>query len=128
MSSLVFHEVDRGRWADFEALFAARGGPSYCWCMVWRATPKEVTGPPGKKAAMQARIAGGVPVGLLAYQDDEPVAWCSIAPRDTYRPLGGLEPTPGERVWSLACMFIRRDLRGQGIAHQLIAAAVAHAR
>jgi hypothetical protein len=25
---------------------------------------------------------------LLGYIDGDPIAWCSIAPRSTYRPLG----------------------------------------
>jgi GNAT superfamily N-acetyltransferase len=32
-----------------------------------------------------------------------------------------------EQVWSLACFFIRRDLRGQGLTKQIIEAAVQHA-
>jgi GNAT superfamily N-acetyltransferase len=75
---------------------------------------------------MRGRVQAGVPIGLLGYLGETPVAWCSIAPRDTYRQgLGGAgEPD----TWSLACMFIRRDLRGQGITRQLIKAAVDHAR
>jgi GNAT superfamily N-acetyltransferase len=66
---------------------------------------------------------------LLGYSGGEPVAWCSIAPRTTYRDLGGLI-SPGESpedVWSLACFFIRRELRGQGLAKRIIEAAVEHA-
>lgn len=38
---IAFHEVDRQRLNDFVKLFASRGGPEYCWCMAWRATPEE---------------------------------------------------------------------------------------
>jgi len=41
LQHLVFHEVDRQRLNDFVRLFASRGGPEYCWCMAWRATPEE---------------------------------------------------------------------------------------
>ncbi len=115
-----------------QRLFESRGGPKNCWCMVWRATPEEARHPDGasRKAAMARRIDAGVPVGLLGYLDGEPVAWCSIAPRDTYRPLGGIEAAPGgrERVWSIVCFFVKRDLRGAGVTARLIQAAVAHAR
>jgi GNAT superfamily N-acetyltransferase len=77
---------------------------------------------------MADRIERGVPVGLLAYLGDRPVAWVSIAPRDTYRPLGGPKAEPGEVIWSLGCMFTPRDLRGHGMGHHLIAAAADHAR
>ncbi|WJR78932.1 GNAT family N-acetyltransferase [Bradyrhizobium sp. NP1] len=131
MTKLSFHEVDQRRWADFERLFESRGGPGYCWCMAWRAKGAEAKQKgAARKAAIKRRVDMAVPIGLLGYLDDEPVAWCSIAPRSTYRPLGGAE-IAGEHpedVWSLACFFIRRDLRGQDLVPQLIEAAVKQAR
>ncbi len=127
---LSFRPVDRSTWADFERLFEARGGPKYCWCMVWRASPEEARRPDSasRKKAMQKRVEAGVPVGILAYRDGQPVAWCSIAPRSTYRPLGGPEEAPGEKVWSLACFFVTRPLRSQGLVGSLIREAEAYAR
>lgn len=130
LEALAFRPVERGNWADFESLFTGPGGPKFCWCMVWRATPKEGRGTTGdvRHAQMAARVERGVPVGLLAYRAAKPVGWVSIAPRDTYRRLNGPPAAPGENIWSLACMFVPRRLRGQGMAHALIAAAAAHAR
>lgn len=129
LDRLVFHEVDHSRWRDFEGLFESRGGPKACWCMVWRATPKEAghTDGASRKAAMAKRIAAGVPVGLLGYLEDEPVAWCSVAPRSTYRRLVD-DGSADDGVWSIACFFVVRRLRGQGISQRIIAAAVEHAR
>jgi len=128
MQPITFHEVDASRWDDFERLFENRGGPKSCWCMVWRAGAKTAKGP-DRKAAMKRYVCEGVPIGLLGYAGREPVAWCSIAPRTTYRDLGG--PTDaGERpedAWSLACFFIRRELRGKGLTKRIIEAAVQHA-
>ncbi len=133
LDKLVFQEVAAGRWADFARLFESRGGPKACWCMVWRTTPAErkQTDGASKKAAMAARVAAGVPVGLLAYLDGEPVAWCSVAPRSTYRRLVkgmGTDPTTEDNIWSIACFFVVRRLRGQGMTRRLIQAAVAYAR
>ena len=130
-SALSFRPVDRDTWADFEALFQSPGGPKFCWCMVWRATAEEGRGTSGEVRHGQMRrrvLADGVPVGLVGYLEEKPVEWVSIAPRDTYRRLGGPEAQPGDVVWSLACMFIPRRLRGQGLAHRLIGAAVAYAK
>lgn len=130
--TLTFRAVDAATWPDFARLFDGRGGPKACWCMVFRATPEEARHKDGasRRAAMKGRIDAGVPVGILGYRDGEPVAWCSIAPRPTYRRLRGatVEGEDPERVYSLACLFIRRDLRGQGLTRQLIAAAAEHAR
>jgi GNAT superfamily N-acetyltransferase len=52
------------------------------------------------------------------------------APRGTYRPLGGPSrpEEEEERIWSLVCFFIKRELRGEGMTTQLIQAAAALAR
>lgn len=129
-TDLTFASVDRSRLADFEALFEAPGGPKYCWCMAWREMPADARQRDGtaRKAAMLARVRRDEPVGLLGYQAGTPVAWVSIAPRSSYRPLGGPEAAPGESIWSLACMYVLRRLRGTGMAYRLIGAAVDHAR
>jgi GNAT superfamily N-acetyltransferase len=128
---LVFREVVRSRWPDMERLFESRGGPKSCWCMVWRATPDEARRTDGfsRKAAMARRVAEGTPVGILGYLGGDPVAWCSVAPRSTYRRLGG-EDSPSRReevVWSIVCFFVKRDVRGAGVLKRLIEEAVAHA-
>ena len=127
---LIFKPVTKARWGDFDALFEAPGGPKYCWCMAWRTTPAEARETRGaeRKPLMQQRIVGGLTVGVLGYLGDEPVAWVSVAPRDTYRDLGGPDAKPGEIIWSLACMYLKRQMRQQGRGAELIAAAIAYAR
>jgi GNAT superfamily N-acetyltransferase len=127
---LTFKPVSKATRADFEALFEAPGGPKYCWCMVWRTTSAEARTLSGseRRPLMMARIDQGEPVGLLGYEAGRPAAWVSIAPKNTYQRLGGPEPSAGERIWSLACMYIPRDRRGHGLANTLIEAAVDHAR
>jgi GNAT superfamily N-acetyltransferase len=100
--------------------------------MVWRAMDAEARRTNGgrRRAALEDRVATGVPVGLLGYLDDEPVAWCSIAPRSAYRDLGGPDAPTGDPdpVWSLVCFFVVRRLRGYGMSRRLIEAAAAYAR
>jgi GNAT superfamily N-acetyltransferase len=126
---LVVRDVDGDAWADFERLFESKGGPKYCWCMAWRASGQEAknTDAAGRKAAMQARVSDGVPVGLLGYLDGEPVAWCSIAPRATYRKLVS-DGSPDEGVWSIVCFFTRREFRGDGLTRRMLTVALKHAR
>jgi GNAT superfamily N-acetyltransferase len=129
MLDLEFHEVDTARWVDFELLFESRGGPKSCWCMVWRQGAKTTKGP-DRKVGMQKFVGDGIPIGLLGYSEGNPVAWCSIAPKETYRDFGATEYAgdSSEHVWSLACFFVRRELRGQGLAKQIIEASVLHAK
>ncbi|HLC03639.1 MAG TPA: GNAT family N-acetyltransferase [Anaerolineales bacterium] len=130
--SVSFREVGQETWADFEKLFEGPGAPKYCWCMVWRAVGDERQNRDSKsrKSFLKRRVTKGVPVGIIGYLGDEPVAWCSIAPRSSYRALGGIdEPDEDpEGVWSLVCFYVPRKLRGRGLARRMIAAAVEHAR
>jgi GNAT superfamily N-acetyltransferase len=132
MLSYRFREVDRSNWDDFVQLFEGKGCPSYCWCMAWRPLEgdrNKVTNAARKKA-MAAIVKSGTPVGILAYDGKKPVAWCSIAPRATHRPLDG-EEYPGvaeDAIWSLVCFFVPRAMRGQGVMIQLLAEAVRVAR
>jgi len=98
--------------------------------MIARASADEARHKDGasRRAQMRSRVEAGVPVGVLGYADSEPVAWCSIAPRGTYRNLDRSAAGADERVWSLVCLFLKRRYRGQGYTAQLIAAAVEHAR
>ncbi|MEX1247402.1 MAG: GNAT family N-acetyltransferase [Anaerolineales bacterium] len=101
--------------------------------MAWRPLPgdrSKATNAERRKKAMKRIVSTGTPVGILGYQDGRPVAWCSIAPRGSYRSLGGAE-YPGvneERIWSLVCFFVPRPLRGQGIMRQLLQQAIKTAR
>jgi len=124
MPGVEFRFVDRGRWPDLDALFSARGSPSYCWCTVWRSG--DGSSNETKKALLQGLVEADRPVGVLAYRDDQPVGWCSVAPRGTYRRLGGADydGVDEARVWSIACFFVPRKHRGQGIGSGLLRAAV----
>lgn len=120
--------VTKERWKDFEALFESRGSPHYCWCMAWRVNENKssMPGKAGKKASIKNRVDSGIPIGILAYDDDQPIAWCSIAPRESYRKLGGDETL--QDVWSIVCFFVQRRFRNRGVASLLLSAAVKHAR
>ena len=108
---LEFRSVNKESWDDFENLFESKGGPHYCWCTVWRKIQKKgkQTTKAEKKDGIKNYVDSNIPVGILAYREKEAVAWCSIAPRDSYRTLGGYETD--RAVWSIVC-FILKDLSG----------------
>ncbi len=125
-------EVNAARWPDFERLFESRGGPKWCWCRMWRrdADGRMPHDPVHMKESMRQRIAGGGRVGLLAYVDGEPAAWCSVAPRETFVGLGGVEDPDEDSaaVWSLTCFYVRNAFRHSGLMDRLIEEAARHAR
>ena len=124
-----FQAVDKARWNDLERFFESKGGPHYCWCMAWRRMQSSRRGKGGKearKSSLKDYVDRQLPVGLLAYRQSEPIAWCSIAPRETYRSLGG--DVSKEDVWSLVCFFVKRPFRNQGLTTQLIREAIQYAK
>lgn len=136
---LQFAPVDAARWPDFERLFGPQGAFYNCWCVALRLPHAVRTKmvPEERKAHIEARIAAGPPPGLLAYAGDDPVAWIQVgprhdvpqfnSPRTVSRPLDeGDAQDPS--VWAVSCFFLAQKLRGQGLSHWLLQAAVDHAR
>ena len=131
-SQFEFQPLTPDRWPDLVKLFEHHGNPGYCWCMTWRATSAEYQrlDTTGRKRALHARIKTHTPLGILAYQDKEPIGWCSIAPRETYARLEKsttLQRVDNQPVWSVVCFFVKRECRGQGLALHLLRAAVKYA-
>jgi GNAT superfamily N-acetyltransferase len=126
---LEFHPVTKKRWSDFETLFGEKGACGGCWCMLWRLTRKEFEQQKGEanRQAMQTIVNSGEIPGLLAYSKKQPVAWCSVAPRESFpalersRVLKKIDDAP---VWSISCFFIHRDYRKQGLSVRILEAAV----
>jgi len=128
--SLSFIPVIRSNVSEFEAFFNSSGAPKHCWCMVWRRSTAESHRhtPADRKQQMMERVAAGAPIGLIAHDGENAVGWVSIAPRETYRNLGGPPGATGEVIWSIVCFFVPRRMRGEGMVRRLIAGAVDHAK
>lgn len=75
-------------------------------------------------------------IGIVAYDGEEPVAWCAVDRRAMFGrlrgspvPWAGREEDPDDdTVWAIACMIVRKGHRQRGITYPLVAAAVEHAR
>lgn len=132
-SPLPFHPLIPDRWQDFETLFGLRGACAGCWCMYWRLSRQDFNHSqyePNRRA-MKAIVDSGEIPGLIAYRDGIPLGWVSVAPREKYASLqrsNVLAPIDDKPVWSIVCFYIPRKMRGQGILHALVAAALGYAR
>lgn len=127
-ASFTYKPVDINNWSDLETLFESKGCPHHCWCMVWRKMNNNTkrSDKKAKKAYMKSYIDKNIPVGLLCYSGSEPVAWCSIQPRESYRELSGDNSL--NNVWSLVCFFIKQDFRRMGLSEKLISEALKYAK
>jgi hypothetical protein len=133
MPEFAVRPVTPENWTDFAALFEARGGPHYCWCTIHRFSAHHLMSSPEKKSAMHDLVAGGTPIGVLAYDKEVPAGWCSIAPRESYAGLLRSRKMPrvtplAVPTWTVLCFFVARPYRGQSLTETLLRGAVAYAR
>jgi GNAT superfamily N-acetyltransferase len=139
--AIAYHPLTPERWPDFETLFLEKRGElppdenlagGGCWCMEFRRPPKDFLFKSDENRGMLKDIVdSGEPTGILAYDGDEPVGWCSVAPRSQcvgleYR--AHLRPVDDQPVWSIVCFFVARQARGRGVMAGLLRAAIAFAR
>jgi GNAT superfamily N-acetyltransferase len=85
----------------------------------------------GNKRAMKRIVSRGRVPGLIAYSQDEPVAWCALEPRENYSVLERsriLKPVDDQPVWSVVCFFVSKSHRGRGLSVELLQAATRYAR
>jgi len=131
--TLSFKPVTATEWDDLQALFEDLGSLKGCWCMWWRQTRAETQRQfgEGNRQAMRRIIEAGEVPGILAYDGDRPVGWCSIGPRESF-PVLDRSPVAkrvdDRPVWSIVCFMVAKAYRGQGMMETLIRAAVDYAR
>ncbi len=127
--SLSFHPATAEQWSDVEELFGERGACGGCWCMFWRVPRKDYERDKGagNKRAFKKIVTSGHEPGIIAYNGEEPIGWCAVAPREEYVGLERsriLKPVDEKPVWSVSCLFIKKAYRRQGVSGKLLCAAV----
>ncbi|OGO29415.1 MAG: GNAT family N-acetyltransferase [Chloroflexi bacterium RBG_16_52_11] len=130
---LSFSLLTPERWDDLEKLFGPRGAFGGCWCMWWRVKRSEFEKMQGEgnRQAMKSIIESGEVPGILAYAGDQPVGWCSIAPRHHFPALERsrtLKAVDDLDVWSVVCFFVAKGYRRHGITVSLLQAAIDYAK
>ena len=125
--NLDFCPLTPKRWSDLEKLFGKRGACGGCWCMWWRLKRSEFMkqrGEENRKAFKKIVESGEIP-GILAYSNNEPVAWCSVAPREAFQALERsrvLKRVDDKHVWSVVCFFVAKQFRHRGVTVILLKA------
>jgi len=123
--------VTKERWSDLVEMFD-RPVVRTCFCMYYRKTGPSGTGVGAENRASMKRIMNkGVVPGLIGYEDDVPVAWVSLGPREDYVKLRRspiMKPVDDRPVWSIVCFFVDEQARGRGLSARMLRAAVDYAR
>jgi|RhiMethySRZTD1v2_1073278.scaffolds.fasta_scaffold626386_2 GNAT superfamily N-acetyltransferase len=132
-TTFVCHALTPARWTDFATLFGERGACGGCWCTFWRQprSAYERNKGAGNRRFMLNVVESGRPTGIIGYLGADPVGWCAVAPREDYPSLERsriLKPVDDTPVWSISCLFVRKDQRKKGLSVQLLIAAVEHVK
>ncbi len=120
------------RFEDFADVVNRTRRTNHCWCLSHRLRSAEIEelGDGNREQAMRRLCERDHPPGVVAYRDDEPVAWCNIGPRTEISRLTGsrlIRPIDDMPVWSIVCVVVRSGHRRQGVTAPLIEGAVAYA-
>lgn len=141
MSDVEVRPVTADLWPELERFFGPRGAYANCWCAFFRVRSKEFEAGcrdkgAGNKLLMRRLTLDNQVPGLLAFRDQTPIGWVSVAPRDQFarvlnsrllRPPEPPDPTTDDAVWSVVCFWAPKQHRGQGVADVLLEAAVDYA-
>ena len=100
--------------------------------MYWRLARKQFESQKGEqnKLSMHTIVESGEVPGILAFHEKRAIGWCAIAPRSKYPALARsriLKPVDDRECWSVACLFIEKAYRKQGVSTLLLQAASAYA-
>lgn len=100
------------------------------WWRLKRSEFEKQKGERNRKAMKKIVDSGEVP-GLLAYASGQPIAWCSVAPREAFSALERsriLKRIDNQPVWSVVCFFVAKPFRHKGITIKLLRASVEYAK
>jgi GNAT superfamily N-acetyltransferase len=130
---ITYRAVTRDTFTGLAAFSGCHGKFAYCSCMRWRMRCAEYQKSTKESRAKKLRqiVSAGSPVGVLAYAGDEPVGWCSIAPRESYEALDRYKVLPridDAGVWSVDCFFVDRRFRRRQLTLGLLKAGLDYAR
>ena len=138
MTKLAVKPLTPDRWPDLEKIFGARGCSVArgCWCMFYRQSgatpvPAGLTRAQANRKALKALTGCDPPPGLIGYRGKEPVGWVSLGPREDFVKLERsivMKRVDDAKVWSIICFVVPGEHRGQGVAKELLAGAIAYAR
>ena len=133
---IAVKEITAGDWPLIEKLFGSRGACGGCWCMHWRREKggkawEEAKGEANRKG-LKKLVQSGVAHGIIALASTRPVGWCSFGRRSDFPRLertraylrDDIEKKDGTQVWSINCLFLDKEFRGQGLSQKLVEAAV----
>lgn len=132
-ASIEIRPLTERRMEDFAAVVNPNKREKHCWCLSHRLSAREIKerGAGDRYAAIRSLSSEPIAPGVIAYQNEVPVGWCSISPRSQIPLLAKsklIRPVDDVDVWSIICMVVRSGYRRQGVNRRMLQGAVDYAR
>ena len=136
---LTTRTVGTPELGEVARLFVTARSTRGCWCMAPCVSRLEFGigwATHGNRRRFESLAARQkAPMGVLASLADEPVGWCACGPRSRYLPPGDVgdkllvnrDRSEDDDVWLVPCFYLHPQHRSSGVAHALLAAAIATA-
>jgi GNAT superfamily N-acetyltransferase len=122
-AELSIVRASESRWDELRSLFGRAGADNGCWCQYWLLGSEYHRRDRNRNAKdLEAQVRTGH-AGLLALRGGEPVGWARLSPRSELAYLTDRFASydfPHDDPLSLACFFIHRNARGEGVTAALI--------
>ncbi|TNE45784.1 MAG: GNAT family N-acetyltransferase [Deltaproteobacteria bacterium] len=121
--AIVFKSMSPELWDELVELFGPDGASDGCWCMSWRAK-QHVEGEEAK-AQLKQLVEEGKVHGLLAFEGEKAIGWCSFGPRHDFpQAEAHLGQATSSETWSIPCFFVQPEYRGKQLGSLLLAEAL----
>ena len=99
-------------------------GRGWCFCCAWWVPTWDGW---GERTALQNRelrgslFARGELDGYLLFDEESPVGWCQVGPRDRLAKLvRQFDLTPDPATWAITCFLVVPEARRHGVARALL--------
>jgi GNAT superfamily N-acetyltransferase len=131
--AVTFKPLSKNTWTDLQTLFGKKGACGGCWCMYWRLPHKqyETNKGQGNKERLKSLIHQQEHLGVVAFDSNSPIAWCSASPKSKLPRLNTSRlfknKVENKGGWSITCLYVHKDYRGRGMSGKLISAAADYA-
>jgi GNAT superfamily N-acetyltransferase len=122
--NLIWAPATPDRLDDVAAVMDETYNSRSCWCAYWYRSNAAYRAGWGKDnpLTLTAKIEAGEEPGIVAYVDDAPVAWVSVAPRSAFDRLNrsrNFAPIDDLPVYAVNCFVVVKSYRRQGLTTAL---------
>jgi hypothetical protein len=124
MATFRIRKLNNGNVNDFFAVNCAKNGLEWCNCVAWWCDNWEKFGARSAEENRQHRetlFSRGEFDGFLLYEDDLPIGWSQVGPRNRLPNLVKMYGAdPRDNVTAVTCFALRPEYRRKGVVTEFL--------